>query len=237
MKGIKPSRLASGINQYVVVATVESLHHPIKGQFGKLLIASDSFNSAGETGDRIPLAGTRGLFRRRSLQLGERSYFGPRPVALLLAGLLAFPTHARALMSDESGEFDGVYEFVEDQVRILEPEPKTTTRNGTDLAGLMIFRHGYYSETLMQRTRSTWVSRFPRYSTELGYSSAAGTYEVQGKILRLKEKLSLYPLYVGRSVLLEFQRTGDILILTERWEPHVENRSKGQRITTLRRIR
>ena len=38
MKGIKPSRLASGINQYVVVATVESLHHPIKGQFGKLLI-------------------------------------------------------------------------------------------------------------------------------------------------------------------------------------------------------
>jgi len=140
-------------------------------------------------------------------------------------------------MCNDSEQFDGVYEFIQDEVRIQEPDLKTTTRNGADLAGLMIFKDGYYSETLMKKTRSKWVSRFPGNATELGYSSTAGTYEVLGKILRLKENLSLYPNYVGRPVLLEFQRKGDILTLTETWEPHVENRSKGQRITTLRRLR
>ena len=166
----------------------------------------------------------------------ERSYFG-RCTARILCAVVWLSGGARDFMSNEGEQFDGVYEFVQDEVRIQTPEPKTTTRNGADLVGLMIFKDGYYSETLMKKTRSMWVSRFPSNSAELGYSSTAGTYEVQGKNLKLKENLSLYPSYVGRPVVLEFERKGDILTLTETWEPHVENRSKGQRITTLRRLR
>ena len=185
---------------------------------------------------RPPLS--RLLFGRRPYLLKRFRYKPWRAITLFaVIWLFTVPSQTKKLISNEYETFDGVYEFVSDEVKIQEPNPSTTTRNATDMAGLMIFKDGYYSETLMQKTRSTWASQFPRSAKELGFSSTAGTYEVQGRILRLKEDLSLYPLYVGRPVLLQFQRKGDFLILRENWEPHLENRSTGQKITTLRKIR
>ena len=178
------------------------------------------------------------LFGRRPYLLKRFRYKPWRAITLCaVIWLFTVPSQTKKLISNEYETFDGVYEFVSDEVKIQEPNPSTTTRNATDMAGLMIFKDGFYSETLMQKTRSTWASQFPRSAKELGFSSTAGTYEVQGTILRLKEDLLLYPLYVGRPVLLQFQRKGDFLILRESWEPHLENRSMGQKITTLRKIR
>ena len=119
------------------------------------------------------------------LLLGERSKRATCTATILCVSVW-LSGGVQEFMCNDSEQFDGVYEFIQDEVRIQEPDLKTTTRNGADLACLMIFKDGYYSETLMKKTRSKWVSRFPGNATELGYSSTAGTYEVLGKILERK---------------------------------------------------
>jgi len=136
----------------------------------------------------------------------------------------------------ELHKIDGVYELIKHEVRIELPSEATTTLTDAEWAGLWIFEDGHFSETMMKRKRPFWIDEFPRSPSEMHYVSSAGTFVLDDSYLKLKEAISLYPQYVGRPYFLQFKIDGDMLILTEKWEPHVENRSRGTRIITLRKI-
>lgn len=189
-----------------------------------------------------PDGGIRREFRRdQTILVTDRDRTCSSGCWTLILGIMlsvsTFRVCAQELKSLPLDRIDGVYEFIRDEVTIEEPEKKTIIRESAELTGYWIFKDGFYSETLMFKKRPMWGEGFPRNASDLGYISSAGTYELHANSLKLREALNLNPHFVGRPYWVELTKKGDLLILTERWEPHVENRSKGRRMVTVRKLR
>lgn len=145
---------------------------------------------------------------------------------LVLGTVLSFSTVQAGAEESKSlplDKIDGVYEFVRDEMSIEEPEKRIIIRESPELTGYWIFKDGFFSETLMFAKRPMWGERFPRNATDLGYISSAGTYELHPNAMRLREAVTLNPHFVGRPYWMELSKQAEPLILTERWEPHVES--------------
>lgn len=129
---------------------------------------------------------------------------------------------------------DGVYEFVSQRSVLAKPENVDIIDSSPNWRGLWIFRYPYFSSTLMQTRRVRYFEESE--NREIGYESFAGEFSVTAKSVNLVQRFSLNPLFEGRIVVLSFQRRGNILTLTQRLLPYIEDGREGQLTLVLRKI-
>lgn len=143
-------------------------------------------------------------------------------------------SRARALdMNTKS--LEGAYEFISETTVLTKPQNMSERRTSNEWVGVWFFRDGQFSQTLMKKKRN-WYP-FPPNQQDLAYESSAGTFEVSGKNLLLKQTIALNPLAAGGFLGVEYQLEGDILTLTESIHASREDLSEGQRTIVLRRLK
>jgi len=132
-------------------------------------------------------------------------------------------------------DVDGAYEFVSETTTLTKPEKRTFHYAPPEWTGLWIFKNNRFSQTSMRQRRS-W-DPFPRNQQDLGYTSSAGSYKIEGTRLILKQELSLNPAAIGYPAVSEYKLEGDTLTLIESLYPRPEDLSEGQQIIVLRKIK
>lgn len=136
--------------------------------------------------------------------------------------------------TENSVGLDGAYEFLSETTILTKPKALTKRRVAPEWQGVWFFEGDWFSQTLMKKHRL--YSTYPRFHSDLGYESSAGTYTIEGNTLTLKSQMALHPLSVGRSLTVIWKLDGNTLTFTEILSPYPEDLSQGHRITTLRRI-
>lgn len=134
----------------------------------------------------------------------------------------------------EQKQLEGAYEFVSESLELTKPRATTERISPPAWTGLWFFQSGHFSQTMMKNGRGYLT--YPSSHADVGFESSAGTYAVDGPILRLERDLSLHPLSVGRTITLEYHFEGDKIILLEMMHPYTENVAEGKRTIVLRRI-
>ena len=144
---------------------------------------------------------------------------------------------AKGQLMGQPDSLDGAYELVSDTLDLIEPEHRSERRTSDEWVGLWLFHNRRFSQTLMKRRRSSWLSGFPSEPDKLGFDHRAGSYTVVGTTVELKVEMSFYPGEQGRPIVLEYLLDGDDLTLTEKIYPNKESLSGGKRVTMLRRVK
>jgi hypothetical protein len=137
--------------------------------------------------------------------------------------------HSQTVGSSTASDLTGVYQFISETTKLIEPSVGTTERLSPEWGGIWQFQHGYYNILITKSGREQNVL--------LGVFSHAGTYQVQGNNVTLFQQYAISPLDVDRSKFMQFTLQGDTLILTERLEPYVEDTRKGVTTITLKKLR
>jgi Lipocalin-like domain len=148
---------------------------------------------------------------------------------------LATPGQRNSNQTDSS-HLEGAYEFISETLTITEPEQRTEELTSNEWAGLWLFKDGHFSEMIMKRPHSEVDRSLTQGPREYGFEGYAGTYKVEGSNVELKNDLSIYPLAVNDTRILQFRLEGNKLTLTEGLTPNRESQARGNRITVLRRI-
>jgi hypothetical protein len=137
-----------------------------------------------------------------------------------------------------SPQLEGTYELVSETLTLSEPEQLTEERVSNEWAGLWLFNDGHFSETTMKKPHSIIGRNLTQGPREYGFEGTAGAYQVEGSNIELSIDLSIYPLAVNKTRVLQFRiENSNTLILTETFIPGRESKAKGQRVTILRRVK
>jgi hypothetical protein len=143
---------------------------------------------------------------------------------------------AVSMAQPRSYNLDGVYELVSQNVRLTKPVKETYSLNPPRWKGLWIIRAGHFSSILSKSQRNELRLRGSDEG-KAEFESFAGTYKVNGEDIIFTQQFSWNPLFEGRPVIMSWRRKGrDILVLTQRLHPHVEDSSEGSITIVLRRI-
>src|SRR5260370_24606748 len=124
-----------------------------------------------------------------ALQLSSRAQIVyPPPVAYM---------NRVCLLSLDSPDLDGVYEFVSETLSVVKPKSYVERYTANEWDGLWFFHEGHFSETLMRRKRtpSDASERGPR---EAGFIGRAGTYSTVGSQLEVNYRQTIYPAAVNQ---------------------------------------
>jgi len=137
--------------------------------------------------------------------------------------------HSQTVVSSIASDLTGVYQFISETTKLIEPSTGTTERLSPEWGGIWQFQNGYYNILITKSGREQNVL--------LGVFSYAGTYQIQENNVTLFQQYAISPLDVGRSRFMQFTLQGDTLILTGRLEPYVEDTRKGVTRIILRKLR
>lgn len=132
------------------------------------------------------------------------------------------------------GKLDGVYEFVSESTVLTKPRKTAYESTSSEWGGIWQFQNGYYTRVLMKRRRDNF---FSKKLEDLGFESFAGSYEIEGKNVRLIQKYAIHPFDVDRSALMEYRIDGDTLTLIQTLHPYLEDPREGTITTVLRRLK
>jgi hypothetical protein len=132
-------------------------------------------------------------------------------------------------------KLNGVYEFVSESAVLTEPKKAAYERTSPEWGGLWQFQNGYFTRILMKARRDAFFN--PQELRDFGFESSAGSYEIKGESVLIVQTYTFNPLDVGRSMHMKYSFTGDTLILTQTFQPYVEDLRKGTITTVLRRLK
>jgi hypothetical protein len=159
---------------------------------------------------------------------------------LALYGLVILSISMTALQSDGQPPLlglDGAYQFVSETTTLEQPRRITTKRNPPTWEGIVLFKDGFYSISLVDNSRNgDWFTKFPRSVADLGYESTSGKFEIEGTTLTLNPQIGLHPFFDSRIMVFDLEITSDTVKLTQHLSPYVEDLRKGSRVIVLSRL-
>lgn len=166
-------------------------------------------------------------------------FFVTTLLVIILGGYVLYESFSQQIhVTQQPINIEGVYKLVSETTTLKKPIIKTSYRKAPEWTGLYNFQKGYFSIVLMDQKREPdWFAKFPKNSSELGFESFAGTYEIAGKNLVLKSEFVLNPFLVGRLRTFEVRTENNALILMENIYPYPENVSEGQRVLVLHKVK